>query len=154
MSPPTIEAPTWLKLPASSPRFVADGLKLENSHANLHESPDRTSRQAGNHNERPAENSGLVAYKPGLHRLRLQRAVNRLYVLVFVGALSTFTLMMPGKGGGRGRRDPPFWAPEHESSYPFRHYTQDLIAWSILNTDLDSSQQTAAIVLNLGGAAR
>ena len=31
---------------------------------------------------------------------------------------------------------------------------QDLLAWSILNTDMDPPQQTATIIFNLGGAAR
>ena len=72
--------------------------------------------------------------------------------------LGIVCLMMPGGGGGGhsrgGRREPPGWAPERESSYPFRHWSQDLIAWSILNTEMDPAQQTAAIILQLGGAAR
>ena len=60
-----------------------------------------------------------------------------------------------GHGGGRGRRsDPPAWAPEREATYPFRDWAQDLLAWSIIATDLDAAQQTASIILQLGGEAR
>ena len=62
-----------------------------------------------------------------------------------------------GSGGGsgsRGRQQPPAWRPENETTYPFRHWVQDLLAWSILATDMDSAQQCAAIILQLGGAAR
>ena len=58
-----------------------------------------------------------------------------------------------GGGGGRNRQ-PPSWSPEKESQYPFRHWMQDLLTWSILATDLDASQQAAAIIMQLGGAAR
>ena len=57
-------------------------------------------------------------------------------------------------GGGGSRRQPPSWSPEREAQYPFRYWAQDLLAWSILSTDMDAAQQTAAIVLQLGGAAR
>ena len=64
-------------------------------------------------------------------------------------------------GGGVGparssnpTRTPPAWSPERESSYPFQTWAQDLLAWSILVTDMDAAQQTAAIILQLGGAAR
>ena len=89
-----------------------------------------------------------------------RRLAHYMHMLSAAAAVFAIVYMVPGqggKGGGRGggsRRDPPYWAPERESSYPYRHYMQDLIAWSILNTDLDPSQQTAAIVLQLGGAAR
>ena len=58
------------------------------------------------------------------------------------------------RGGGRQARDPPGRSPERESSYPFRYWTQDLLARSILATDMEPAQQTSAIILQLGGAAR
>ena len=60
-----------------------------------------------------------------------------------------------GRGGASGGRvPPPAWSPERETTYPFRHWVQDLLAWSILATDMDSAQQCAAIILQFGGAAR
>ena len=58
------------------------------------------------------------------------------------------------RGGGGNRRTPPAWSPERESSYSLQNYCQDLLAWSILATDMDPAQQTSAIILQLGGAAR
>ena len=67
-----------------------------------------------------------------------------------------FVLISVADPGGRssGGRQPPSWTPEREAHYPFRFWAQDLLAWSILSTDLDPAQQTAAIILQLGGAAR
>ena len=59
-----------------------------------------------------------------------------------------------GRGGFGNNRQPPPWSPERETTYPFRHWVQYLLAWSILATDMDSAQQCAAIILQLGGAAR
>ena len=65
--------------------------------------------------------------------------------------------MMPQQGGGGARdfnyRIPPAWSPEMESSYSFRAYMTDLSLWIML-TDLLPHQQTAAIILRLGGAAK
>ena len=65
--------------------------------------------------------------------------------------------IVPSHGGGNIRRtgqDPPGWSPENEARYSFRNWTQDLLAWSILTTDLDQAQQATSIVLELGGSAR
>jgi hypothetical protein len=43
---------------------------------------------------------------------------------------------------------------ERKSTHPFQTLAQDLVAWSILVTDMDAAQQRAAIILQLGGAAR
>ena len=59
-----------------------------------------------------------------------------------------------GGAGRSGRREPPSWDPSREATYPFRHWISDLLAWSILSTEMDSSQQCAAIRLQLGGSAR
>ena len=93
-------------------------------------------------------NSGKATHlrRGGKANLRRMCTIGGISTIMMIG------LMVPV--GGRGRRDPPAWAPERESQYPFRYWSQDLIAWSILNTDLDPSQQTAAIILQLGGAAR
>ena len=79
--------------------------------------------------------------------------------LAGLAAASTLLLMFPsGNGGGGGHagrgRTPPAWSPEREATYPFRHWMQDLLAWSVLSTDMDPAQQAAAIVLQLGGTAR
>ena len=69
--------------------------------------------------------------------------------------------MVPGGGAGQagnrgfgGSRRPPAWSPKREAIHPSRHWVQDLLAWSILATDMDSSQQRAAIILQLGDVAR
>ena len=57
----------------------------------------------------------------------------------------------PGRGGGN-RRDPPPWNSEGSTS--FRVWTQELILWSLLSTDMSPQQQCAAIIFQLGGEAR
>ena len=57
-------------------------------------------------------------------------------------------------GARGGRQPPPAWSPDRESTYPFRYWVQDLLAWSILATEMDSAQQAASIGLQVGGAAR
>ena len=72
-------------------------------------------------------------------------------------------LMFPGRqqgggnGGGRGggnRRDPPKWSPENQASYPFSVWIKDLMTWSLIVSDIDMSQQTAMVIMNLEGAAK
>jgi hypothetical protein len=82
-------------------------------------------------------------------------------LLMFIMITGVLIFAVPGAqpGGGHGhrpalRRDPPAWSPEREASYPFRFWTQDLLAWAILATDIDPAQQTAAIILQLSGSAR
>ena len=84
-------------------------------------------------------------------------------LLMFIMIAGVVILAVPGAqaqpGGGHGhrpalRRDPPAWSPERESSYPFRFWTQDLLAWAILATDIGPAQQTAATILQLCGSAR
>eukprot|EP00969_Alexandrium_andersonii_P082365 3630224-Alexandrium_andersonii.AAC.1 len=70
--------------------------------------------------------------------------------------------MMPRFGGGDGggssgganfnHRQPPAWNPEHESSYSFRAWVQDIQLW-LMVIDLQPYAQAAAIVLRLGGPA-
>jgi hypothetical protein len=64
--------------------------------------------------------------------------------------------MQPGfgtsHGGRRCNKDPPAWTPH--DSVPFRQRSQDFLTWSILASDLEHSQQVAAIIVQLGGAAR
>ena len=66
--------------------------------------------------------------------------------------------MMPGLGGGSrtenfNYRIPPSWSPETDSSYSFRAYMTDISLWVML-TDLAPHQQTAALIMRLGGQAR
>ena len=77
---------------------------------------------------------------------------------LFAGAM-VLGLMIPAGGGGHGERrasnrDPPYWSPDMESRYPFRYWMQDLLAWSMLASDMEPHQQAAAILLRLGGPAR
>ena len=78
--------------------------------------------------------------------------------------LSLVCHMMAGQGrnvgpqghdaiGSGNLRQPPAWSPQMESTYPFRHYSRDLLLWS-LATDLQPHQQASAVILRLGGQAR
>ena len=55
---------------------------------------------------------------------------------------------------GRGStRNPPAWAPEIESQYPFRHWVTDVITWC-MSTDVDEQRKGPQLELALGGVAR
>eukprot|EP00974_Lingulodinium_polyedra_P036791 3528017-Lingulodinium_polyedra.AAC.1 len=62
---------------------------------------------------------------------------------------------MAGVGQNRdfNYRTPPAWGPATDSVYSFRAYVTDVYLWVML-TDLQPHQQTAAIVVRFGGAAR
>ena len=69
--------------------------------------------------------------------------------------------MMPAQGGGGGgnaSRQPPSWGPEMENrgdhSYTFRHWTRDLLLWTVANGDLEPHRQAAMILMQLRGAAQ
>jgi len=109
--------------------------------------------------------SGTYANRPLISSLRdgdwLSMALAAIAVTTMPAACICH--MMPGaphggnQGGRPGRRthrDPPGWSPERESHYSFRNYNQDLLCWCILASDMDSAQQTAAIVQQLEGSAR
>lgn len=70
--------------------------------------------------------------------------------LSFVGCM-----YQPPAGGGAqaSLRLPPRWDPSMETTLPFRTWLQDLMLWTIC-TDLNGPQQCAAIISQLGGAAR
>ena len=89
---------------------------------------------------------------PGLTASRLQA------LLLFISALMALTVvchMFPPQQGGASNnmRLPPRWDPSMEGSLPFRTWMQDLMLWTIC-TDLNPAQQCAAIISQLGGAAR
>ena len=69
------------------------------------------------------------------------------------GAVSWVLFMFPAAQGGQGIRLPPRWDPSMEQSLPFRTWMQDLMLWTIC-TDMEPHQQCAAIISQLGGAAR
>ena len=62
-------------------------------------------------------------------------------------------MFQPQATGTSSLRLPPRWEPGLESSLPFRVWMQDLMLWTI-GTDLQPHQQCAAIIQQLGGAAR
>ena len=79
-------------------------------------------------------------------------------VLGFVGVFICMTaavifMFQPQATGTSSLRLPPRWEPGLESSLPFRVWMQDLMLWTI-GTDLQPHQQCAAIIQQLGGAAR
>ena len=115
----------------------------------------------------------LMFLQPGIRTLGLTRAEDTVHVLVWCAAVAMALLLgsaighmqappwhgaAPGPAGqartSGATRTPPAWSPERESTYPFQTWAQDLLAWSIVVTDMDAAQQTAAIILQLGGAAR
>eukprot|EP00959_Pyramimonas_sp_CCMP1952_P265735 5555827-Pyramimonas_sp.AAC.1 len=68
---------------------------------------------------------------------------------------------MPGGAGPRRRRPrcdnfPPaaLMVTRARVRVSLPHWVQDLLAWSVLVTDVDNAQQCAAVIFNLGGAAR
>lgn len=74
--------------------------------------------------------------------------------LAAIATISTLWLMMPaGPHGPNNHRYPPRWEPGLEGSLPFRTWLQDLLLWTI-TTDLEPHRQAAAIIAQLGGAAR
>ena len=80
--------------------------------------------------------------------------------LPFMVIGSMHARMMPGPnaqvGGQQANfnyRIPPAWSPEHDRTYSFRAYMTDISLWVML-TDLAPHQQTAAIIMRLGGQAR
>ena len=66
--------------------------------------------------------------------------------------------MMPGQGGGGNHRLPPAWGPEMEcrgeNSYPFRHWSRDLLLWTVAHQDMENSQKAALLLSQLRGAAQ
>ncbi|CAE7876313.1 NPF8.5, partial [Symbiodinium necroappetens] len=75
-------------------------------------------------------------------------------ILLCCIALTTVCFMyQPQQGGASSLRLPPRWDPSMEGSMPFRSWMQDLMLWTIC-TDLNPAQQCAAIISQLGGAAR
>ena len=86
---------------------------------------------------------------------RVQRLHLVLLVIPFLLCAATVGCMFqpPGGGGHVNMRLPPRWEPSMETTLPFRTWMQDLMLWTIY-TDMSPPQQTAAIITQLGGAAR
>ena len=88
----------------------------------------------------------------------ISRSTSRFRVLCLslpvIATISSLWLMMPaGPHGQNNHRYPPRWEPGLEGSLPFRTWLQDLLLWTI-TTDLEPHRQAAAIIAQLGGAAR
>ena len=65
--------------------------------------------------------------------------------------LSVICCMVPGRSNHA--RLPPNWSPEQESSYPFAHWSRDVLIWSI-TSDMDASRKAASVVSVLQGSGR
>ena len=80
-------------------------------------------------------------------------------VWLVVWALSTCSIliavcyMVPHQAAHNTLRLPPRWEPGLENALPFRTWLQDLLLWTI-TSDLEPHRQAAAIISQLGGAAR
>ena len=76
------------------------------------------------------------------------------YALLFLGILAfVISMFQPQGSSTTSLRLPPRWEPGMENTLPFRVWLQDLMLWTI-GTDLQPHQQCAAIIQQLGGAAR
>ena len=77
------------------------------------------------------------------------------HLLLGLGIFCIVCMMFPqGAGAQMGNlRLPPRWEPSLEGTTPFRTWVQDLMLWTIA-TDMTPPQQCAAIISQLGGAAR
>ena len=81
-----------------------------------------------------------------------QRATLLSAAIITCLMLSGVCFMMPAQAT-QHHRNPPRWEPGLETSLPFRTWLQDLLLWTI-TTDLEPHRQAAAIISQLGGAAR
>ncbi|CAE7581720.1 RE1 [Symbiodinium sp. CCMP2592] len=116
----------------------------------VHASPSRTE---------PLERVDVDASSPrdkvtGLRRIFRLRTASWVCFLVLMGIMCSVPAMMfqpHGHGGQNSMRMPPRWEPE--SNLSFRSWMQDLMLWTIV-TDMTPPQQCAAIISQLGGAAR
>ena len=86
--------------------------------------------------------------------LQVQSRIRLLsFVLFTLAGFAGIVLMLPHQGGSgnASMRLPPRWEPGSHTS--FRSWMQDLMLWTIV-TDMTPPQQCAAIIAQLGGAAR
>ena len=74
--------------------------------------------------------------------------------VLLLATLCSMQAAVGGGGGGRVHRAPPAWDPANANTYSFREWSQDLQTWSIAHPDIAPAQQTANVILQLGGAAR
>ena len=91
-------------------------------------------------------------------RFRLSVQSLRLIGLIvpIIACAATVGCMYQPPQGGVGyanMRLPPRWEPSMETTLPFRTWMQDLMLWTIC-TDMTGPQQAAAIISQIGGAAR
>ena len=81
----------------------------------------------------------------------------RVWLIVwFLSSCSILTAvcyMIPHQAAHQTLRLPPRWEPGLENALPFRTWLQDLLLWTI-TSDLEPHRQAAAIISQLGGAAR
>ena len=101
----------------------------------------------------------------GRYLLPLDKVLERTPMVHFdpqlLGSFGLFTavaaavcfMFQPQNGGAQSLRMPPRWEPGLENTLPFRVWLQDLMLWTI-GTDMQPHQQCAAIISQLGGAAR
>ena len=95
-----------------------------------------------------------VARSPGLFKLvgglnKPQVLAIIAFGLILVGWASAFAHMIPGSAVPRM---PPAWSPDMAHRYPFRHWAQDVLTWSIA-ADGDPSRKAALLPMSLKGTA-
>ncbi len=75
------------------------------------------------------------------------------WILSMCITLTAVCYMIPHQAAQNTMRLPPRWEPGLENALPFRTWLQDLLLWTI-TSDLEPHRQAAAIISQLGGAAR
>ena len=71
------------------------------------------------------------------------------FSLIIVGWGAAFMHMIPGSAVPR---IPPAWSPDMAHRYPFRHWAQDVLTWSIA-AEGDPSRKAALLTMSLKGTA-
>ena len=88
---------------------------------------------------------------------KLLKHLGMVLLLVWIGSvcitLTAVCHLMPHQAAHNNMRLPPRWEPGLENALPFRTWLQDLLLWTI-TSDLEPHRQAAAIISQLGGAAR
>ena len=73
--------------------------------------------------------------------LRIEIFVMVLAMMGLCGTLAYMQANAQAQGAGGFRRRPPAWSAENAHNYSFQTWMQDLLAWSLVSTDLDDPQQ-------------
>ena len=102
------------------------------------------------------QRSGVDILRKVMKHLGLTQMPRVWLIVWFLSSCSILTAvcyMIPHQAAHQTLRLPPRWEPGLENALPFRTWLQDLLLWTI-TSDLEPHRQAAAIISQLGGAAR